>query len=37
MTATIGIPIASIKLTIIPKLYFPSDGRGNGFNILGGA
>ena len=21
----------------MPKLYFPSGGRGNGFNILGGA
>ena len=37
MTAIIGIAIASIILTIIPKLYFPSGGRGNGFNILGGA
>lgn len=36
MTAIIGIVIASIILTIIPKLYFPSGGRGNGFNILGG-
>ena len=36
-TAIIGIAIASIILTIIPKLYFPSGGRGNGFNILGGA
>ena len=35
--AIIGIAIASIILTIIPKLYFPSGGRGNGFNILGGA
>jgi hypothetical protein len=37
MTATIGIAIASIILTIMPKLYFPSGGRGNGFNIVGGA
>ena len=37
MTAIIGITIASIILTIIPKLYVPSGGRGNGFNILGGA
>ena len=36
-TAIIGITIASIILSIIPKLYFPSGGRGNGFNILGGA
>jgi hypothetical protein len=36
MTATIGIVIASLILTIISKLYFPSGERGNGFNILGG-
>lgn len=37
MTAIIGITIASMILIIIPKLYFPSGERGNGFNILGGA
>ena len=37
MTATIGIPITSMILTIMSKLYFPSGGRGNGFNIVGGA
>jgi hypothetical protein len=34
--ATIGITIARIILTITPRVYCPSGGRGNGFNILGG-